>query len=318
MFCLSANEQRKRDQIAASKSDGNAYVVAVVDNMVPWVSGETVDALEFASIRHFLWSDDVTMLRLEPDSFLAHVEPSAGRPLLGVLKQLGPLGQALGSAQVGLVIGKGGATVKWMSQESGAQIHRVDGTADTGLASLKRLDRKGAMPIEGTKEQIQYAKQLIQEAPLVCGGAAAMAPGGRQPPVPAADGSEISSRLCALVSLDRTWEDHFGAIEASKVPLNSLVLCGTLTATCDVETDRTVDIEWTDYEKRRYTKYKARPGPAVRSYGELWFRYGVDIAIFLQIPEPQLEKLQDLWPPIRDSFTLGNLTFAPKKEEGAN
>ena len=35
MFCLSANEQRKRDQIAASKSDGNAYVIAVVDNLVP-------------------------------------------------------------------------------------------------------------------------------------------------------------------------------------------------------------------------------------------------------------------------------------------
>lgn len=40
-----------------------------------------------------------------------------------------------------------------------------------------------------------------------------------------------------------------------------------------------------------------------------------DIAIFLQIPEPQLENLRDLWPPIRDSFKLGNLTFAPKKEE---
>ena len=33
VFCLSANEQRKRDQIAASKGDGNAYVIAVVDNM---------------------------------------------------------------------------------------------------------------------------------------------------------------------------------------------------------------------------------------------------------------------------------------------
>lgn len=33
MFCLSANEQRKRDQIAASKNDANAYVIAVVDNM---------------------------------------------------------------------------------------------------------------------------------------------------------------------------------------------------------------------------------------------------------------------------------------------
>jgi len=39
---------------------------------------------------------------------------------------------------VGLVIGKGGATVKWMSQESGAQIQVVDGNTP-GLANLKRL-----------------------------------------------------------------------------------------------------------------------------------------------------------------------------------
>ncbi|CAK8995794.1 unnamed protein product [Durusdinium trenchii] len=168
MFCLSANEQRKRDQIAASKNDANAYVIAVVDNM---------ESLELASIRHFLWSEELKMIQLEAESFIARVDPHAGNVVSNALMTAGasaedppskaapsrPCGRgrppsstatvSVPSGKVGLVIGKGGATVKWIMNESGAKVQVADGST-AGLSSLK---------IEGSKEQIEAAKQLIQE-----------------------------------------------------------------------------------------------------------------------------------------------------------
>ena len=79
----------------------------------------------------------------------------------------------------------------------------------------------------------------------------------------------------------------------------------------DVETKDTVDLEWTDYEKRRYTKYKIHNFMRVIRAKE---KNQKDIVVFLQVPEPQLENLRDLWPPIRDSFQMGNMTFVPKND----
>ncbi len=48
------------------------------------------DSLDFASIRHFVWSDNLQMLRLEPESFLATVEPSNGVAVSGSLAAPAP------------------------------------------------------------------------------------------------------------------------------------------------------------------------------------------------------------------------------------
>eukprot|EP00435_Cladocopium_sp_Y103_P001403 s2758_g1.t1 len=209
--------------------------------------------------------DDPQLLRLEADSFLARVDPAAGRPVAGraaaspvAAPAAKPVAKAAAKTetQVGLVIGKGGATVKWMSQESGAQIQVVDGNTP-GLANLK---------IEGSKAQIQHAKQLIQE-----------------------------------VVYSRQWDTRSGRVWKGNSSNGS-----------DVETADQVDIEWTDYEKRRYNKYKIHNFMRVLRAKE---KNQKDVVVFLQIPEPQLEKLQDLWPPIRDSFKRGNMTFALPKND---
>eukprot|EP00435_Cladocopium_sp_Y103_P005493 s2758_g1.t2 len=219
--------------------------------------------------------DDPQLLRLEADSFLARVDPAAGRPVAGraaaspvAAPAAKPVAKAaaktetqvatvnIPAATVGLVIGKGGATVKWMSQESGAQIQVVDGNTP-GLANLK---------IEGSKAQIQHAKQLIQE-----------------------------------VVYSRQWDTRSGRVWKGNSSNGS-----------DVETADQVDIEWTDYEKRRYNKYKIHNFMRVLRAKE---KNQKDVVVFLQIPEPQLEKLQDLWPPIRDSFKRGNMTFALPKND---
>ncbi|CAE7254127.1 unnamed protein product [Symbiodinium natans] len=174
MFCLSANEQRKRDEVTASKGEGNAYVIAVVDN---------VENLEHASLRHFIWSDDAAMLRLEADSYIARVDPARGTPVStgpaaapsderSRAAPLAPKAKAweakaapkpkaarklsvsIPSASVPAVIGKGGSTIRWLQEESGARI-QVGETTPAGMASVS---------LEGTTQQIDVAKEMLQVA----------------------------------------------------------------------------------------------------------------------------------------------------------
>eukprot|EP00439_Symbiodinium_sp_Y106_P063092 s3960_g9.t1 len=158
MLCLSANEQRKRDEVTASKGEGNAYVIAVVDN---------VENLEHASVRHFIWSDDASMLQLEADSYIARVDPLRGIPVSrgspappSDRASAAPKPKArkqsvsIPSSAVPAVIGKGGSTIRWLQEESGAKI-QVGETTAAGMAPVS---------LEGTKEQIDVAKEMLQEA----------------------------------------------------------------------------------------------------------------------------------------------------------
>ncbi|MCL7035813.1 hypothetical protein MKW94_006602, partial [Papaver nudicaule] len=60
--------------------------------------------------------------------------------------------------KVGLVIGKGGETIKSMQANSGARIQVIPLRLPPGDTSLERN-----VFIDGTPEQIEHAKQLVNE-----------------------------------------------------------------------------------------------------------------------------------------------------------
>ncbi|TVU33135.1 hypothetical protein EJB05_24920, partial [Eragrostis curvula] len=82
--------------------------------------------------------------------------PSGGR----ILAQPGAeqFQMKIGNDKVGLVIGKGGETIKSMQAKSGAQIKVIPLHLPPGDPSTERT-----MYIDGTKQQIEIAKQLVNE-----------------------------------------------------------------------------------------------------------------------------------------------------------
>jgi len=88
--CVSANEKQKRDEVAARQGEGDAYILAIVDNLAD---------PDRCAVRHLNWGANAAIVSLEPESFIARLAPQQlkgsnaneagrGRPAVGSIQQV--------------------------------------------------------------------------------------------------------------------------------------------------------------------------------------------------------------------------------------